>query len=136
MLTTSCHCGAVLIEIARRPRKLTQCNCSVCRRYGAIWAYCRRSAMRLRCTRGALSRYTRRGGTLQFYHCRTCGCVTHYERSTKRADGSDRVGINIRNIDDPAAVALLPIRMFDGAATWRVLEERVQPQLFQSPSGD
>ena len=26
-------------EIPRRPRTLTNCNCSICRRYGVLWAY-------------------------------------------------------------------------------------------------
>ena len=34
MLVASCHCGAVKIQIPRRPRTLTDCNCSICRRYG------------------------------------------------------------------------------------------------------
>ena len=29
MLTGTCHCGAVTIELARRPRSLTQCTCSI-----------------------------------------------------------------------------------------------------------
>jgi hypothetical protein len=37
MLYASCHCGAVLLEIARKPRQLTECNCSICRRYGGLW---------------------------------------------------------------------------------------------------
>ena len=38
-LTASCHCGAVRIEVQRAPRTLTGCNCSVCRRHGALWAH-------------------------------------------------------------------------------------------------
>ena len=39
MITTTCHCGAVQIGIARAPEMLTNCNCSICRRYGTLWAY-------------------------------------------------------------------------------------------------
>jgi len=38
-LSGSCHCGAVVVNVARRPRQLTDCNCSICRRYGTLWAY-------------------------------------------------------------------------------------------------
>ena len=37
MLTATCHCGAVRVDVPRRPRSLTNCNCSVCRRYGTLW---------------------------------------------------------------------------------------------------
>jgi hypothetical protein len=134
MLTTSCHCGAVRLEVAKRPRKLTQCNCSICRRYGALWAYYRRKAVRVVSPRSAMAVYSWGGKRLQFYRCKKCGSVTHHERSRKRSDGSDWVGINIRNVDDPEAVATLPIKMLDGAATWKVLREHTQPDVFRSPA--
>jgi hypothetical protein len=58
MLTISCHCGAIGLEFARRPRKLTQCNCSICRRYGAIWAYYRRKSVQVASRRIALAVYS------------------------------------------------------------------------------
>ena len=39
MLSTTCHCGAVAIQISRAPESVTDCNCSICRRYGTLWAY-------------------------------------------------------------------------------------------------
>ena len=44
-------------------------------------------------------------------------------------DGSDWLAVNIRNVDDPESVAGLPIKMLDGASTWKVLDEQVQPDL-------
>src|SRR5262245_7944133 len=38
MLTGSCHCGAVHIEVTVPPQWLIECNCSICRRNGALWA--------------------------------------------------------------------------------------------------
>jgi hypothetical protein len=40
--------------------------------------------------------------------------------------------VNVRNVDQPDVVALLPIRMFDGAATWKDLDRRPWPDLFRS----
>ena len=57
----------------------------------------------------------------QFFRCKNCGSVTHYESARKRADGSDWLTINVRNIDDPESVARLPIKMLDGASSWKVL---------------
>jgi len=35
---------------------------------------------------------------------------------------------------DQLAVARIPIKMLDGDATWRTLDESVQPELFISPT--
>jgi hypothetical protein len=35
------------LEIDRKPRQLNECNCSICRRYGARWAYYRRKSVRV-----------------------------------------------------------------------------------------
>jgi hypothetical protein len=127
MLHASCHCGAVVLEIARRPRKLTQCNCSICRRYGALWAYCSRSGARVMQGRRSLVRYVQEGRSREFWRCKICGCVTHHQRP--RGTG---IAVNARNMD-PQTVAEVPIRLLDGASTWKVLSERPQPDLFRSP---
>ena len=35
----ACHCGAVTWTFSERPDAATSCNCTVCRRYGVLWAY-------------------------------------------------------------------------------------------------
>ena len=35
----SCHCGSVRLEVDSPPSEVTECNCSICRRYGVLWAY-------------------------------------------------------------------------------------------------
>jgi hypothetical protein len=40
--------------------------------------------------------------------------------------------VNLRNIDDPGIVAHLPIRLLDGASSWKILAEAPQPYLLQS----
>ena len=132
MYTASCHCGAITVELQRKPRKMTQCNCSVCRRYGALWAYFQRKSIRVLAYDGQLEAYSWRNERIEFYRCVTCGCVTHYERTNKRPDGSDMAAVNLRNIDDPKIVADIPIRLLDGAASWKVLDESPQPNLLMS----
>ena len=39
MIHGSCHCGAVRWEFKGMPEGATACNCTVCRRYGVLWAY-------------------------------------------------------------------------------------------------
>ena len=129
MYTASCHCGAITLELTRKPRKLTQCNCSLCRRYGTLWAYFQRKSVAIRANRRAFDTYTYRNQRFEYYRCASCGCVTHYERTRKRGDGSDMAAYNLRNIDDSSVVANLPIRLLNGASSWKVLEETPQPHL-------
>ena len=121
MLTASCHCGAVRLEIDRKPRQLTECNCSICRRYGARWAYYRRKSVRvLCCSPKALSAYSWGKNYLEFYHCQTCGCVVYHE-STKKVGDETRIAVNARMMR-PEDTASIRIRMLDGASTWKYLD--------------
>jgi hypothetical protein len=36
MIKITCHCGAVAIEVPHPPDTLTNCDCSICRRYGTL----------------------------------------------------------------------------------------------------
>jgi hypothetical protein len=134
MLTASCHCGKVTLELPRAPRVLTQCNCSICRRYGALWAYFRRRSVRVRAARDSLVSYSWRNNVREFRHCRICGCVTHYQQRVKKPDGSDTLAVNLRNVDRPELIATVPIKLLDGAASWKCLEHRAQPFLLRSPT--
>ena len=50
MLFATCHCGAVGVEIPGPPQAVTNCNCSICRRLGALWAYYPAGQVRCRAT--------------------------------------------------------------------------------------
>jgi hypothetical protein len=110
MLHASCHCGKVRLEIARKPRTLTECNCSICGRLGAQWVYYTQKAVRVVCPKDAIQAYSYRTKTYEYYHCKICGCVTHYARiNTKH---NDRVAVNARMMN-PEDVASIPIRRLD-----------------------
>lgn len=105
------------IELARRPRSLTECNCSICRRYGARWAYFLGKSVRIAAGANALRSYAR-GRMLVFEHCGRCGCVMRWRLS--KGDGADdRMGVNMRMAEDPALLAGITIRRFDGAVSWK-----------------
>lgn len=119
MLTGTCHCGAVRIEIPRRPRTLTNCNCSICRRYGTLWAYYRQSEVRVLGDPGSTQGYVWGRNVLRFVRCTTCGCVTHWERVEPKEGG--RVGVNARNFE-PEALGPVRIKLLDAASDWEGLE--------------
>lgn len=118
----SCHCGAVRIELAHAPKTVTQCNCSVCRRYGSLWAYYNRETARIAFAPGAVTAYSWGDRELEFYHCNRCGCLTHYESVQKRPES--RIAVNSRMLD-PADVAGVPVRYFDGAETWKYFDKPI-----------
>jgi hypothetical protein len=119
MLVATCHCGAVRVEVPRRPRTLTDCNCSICRRYGALWAYYEMRQVRITHPPRATSGYSWGDRMLRFVRCRRCGCVTHWEPLQR--GGSGRMGVNARNFD-PDVVNSTRIRHLDGASTWKFLD--------------
>jgi hypothetical protein len=113
MLIATCHCGAVRIEIPRRPRSITNCNCSICRRYGTLWAYYKESEVRVIAEPGATKEYSWGRKALRFVRCAACGCITHW----KRVNPVDRssMGINARNLE-PSTLGPVRIRLLDGAS--------------------
>ena len=119
MLSGSCHCGAVHIEVARKPRRLTSCNCSICHRYGTLWAYYKATAVRVICEPGATTHYCWGDKTLHFVRCSTCGCIINWQPVDMKADS--RIGVNARNLS-PETLSALPIRRFDGSSTWKYLD--------------
>ena len=75
-LKGTCHGGAAHWTMEGEPGPVTACNCTLCRRYGALWAY---DFENERITiSGATTTYTRPGKAdpaLEMHFCPTCGCV-------------------------------------------------------------
>jgi hypothetical protein len=115
----SCHCGRVRIEIAELPSTVSDCNCSICRRYGALWAYYRRDQVRLHAAPETLSAYLWGDRSIEFWRCRACGCLTHYESVEKNADSRFVLNARMLPLD---TLRSLQVRRFDGADTWEYLE--------------
>jgi hypothetical protein len=118
-LVATCHCGAIRIGVRRRARTLTSCNCSICRRYGALWAYYAPGSVTIEAPNGGLSRYSWNRKIRVYYRCKKCGCVTHYAHRKKRRSAT--VAVNAANFE-PSALVGVRIRHFDGAASWKFVD--------------
>ena len=118
-LTATCHCGAIRIYVPRIPRTLTSCNCSICRRYGALWAYYLASVVGIEAPKAGLAKYSWNHKIRAYCRCKKCGCVTHYEYRTTRRNPT--VAVNAVNFD-PAALVGVRIRHLDGATSWKFLD--------------
>ena len=119
-LAGSCYCGAVRLEMSKRPGSVTECNCSICRRYGARWAYFTRSTASARWSDDAVRHYSWGDHEIEFCFCRHCGCLTHYESPVKTPDS--RLAINARMME-PGDVEGIPVRYFDGADSWTYIDK-------------
>lgn len=105
----SCHCGQVRVVATRAPDEVTHCNCSICKRLSALWAYYRRDEVRVE---GETSRYVWGDRTLVFHHCPACGVTLCW---MPLREGLERMGVNTRVLERVEAERL-PVREFDGAA--------------------
>lgn len=120
MITGTCHCGAVRFEISENPGRLVDCNCSICRRIGALWGHVPVTAVKLTCEPDATIAYVHGDRTLAFHTCRTCGCTTHWESLAPNEEDAV-MAVNFRMCPDPD-IARFEIRKFDGADTWAFLD--------------
>jgi hypothetical protein len=119
VIEASCHCGQVRIELPEPPTSLTSCNCSLCRRYGGLWAYYPADQVKVTVGEGKTVAYVQGDRTLESHHCPTCGCVTHWRGLGEHAH---RSAVNMR-LAPPDLLDGLTIRHLDGADTWTVLGE-------------
>jgi hypothetical protein len=106
----ACHCGAVSWTLTGEAGSITACSCTVCRRYGALWAY-DYEGERIG-THGETRAYVR-GKTTEFHFCAGCGCVVWWRARECDEEGRRRLAVNVR-MAEPEAVAHLPIDHFDG----------------------
>lgn len=120
MIEASCHCGKVKIRIPNSTETVTSCNCSICTRYGALWAYFEPKSVTVSCNKDALGTYSWADKTIEFKHCKNCGCVTHY--TPTKCGNKDKMAVNFRLV--PAKILnSAKIRYFDAADTWTFIGE-------------
>lgn len=90
----TCHCGAVELELSLPdgivdPRR---CDCSVCRRKGAIVASVPLSGIRIVQGQEVLKLYQFNTMTAKHYFCSVCGIYTHHQRRSNPEEYGYNVG--------------------------------------------
>ena len=118
----------------RAPEWVASCNCSICRRTGALVAYYRPDEVRVD---GETATYLTGDRFIRFHFCPTCHCHTHWSPNPEALAGdlpeevravlAERMGINARLLDGfemregPSGPvpylggAALEVRFFDNA---------------------
>jgi hypothetical protein len=114
----TCHCGESGWTLRGDPGPATACNCTLCRRYGALWAYdYEGERIAISGRRTAYTRIGKATPTLEILFCPTCACVLCWRGLKLDEDGRRRIAVNLR-LAPPDLVAALPIDHFDGLDTF------------------
>jgi hypothetical protein len=110
-----CHCGGVVfqVELENGFENLRRCNCSLCRRKGAVMASVPLSGLKVIKGEDLLTLYQWNTKTAKHYFCKVCGIYTHHQRRSNPT----QYGFNVACIDGVDPYALGEIGIVNGAAT-------------------
>lgn len=112
----SCHCGSVTWGFSEPLESVTACSCTLCRRYGALWAY---SNLDYGVRVSGETKIYSRGSKINGYHfCSNCGCLAYYLAFKADNEGKYRIAVNVRMANDYKQIADLSIDHFDGFDTF------------------
>ncbi|KQV27755.1 aldehyde-activating protein [Rhizobium sp. Root1203] len=123
----SCHCGAVHWEFRGAIPDATICNCTVCRRYGVLWAYgYDGDDVHVEDPSSALTVYICGSRKISFNFYRLCGNLVSWRALRPNDRGLTRIAVNLR-LAEPADVAGIRLQRFDGLHSFEDLppDERV-----------
>ena len=107
-----CHCGAVEAEINLDGdlAKVIKCNCSICKRKGAIMSMVKNEDFKIVKGRDKLKLYEFHSKVAKHYFCSECGIYTHHKMRSK----PDTYGLNVGCIDDIDQFKLDNVGLNDG----------------------
>lgn len=117
MLKLSCHCGQVRIELNKQPDYVNECNCTLCSKAGARWAYFHPSEVAVEGGTKGYSRDDKDDPAAEVQFCPNCGSTTHFvlTQSAVEKFGNSMLGVNML-LADEKELAGIELRYPDGQA--------------------
>jgi hypothetical protein len=108
----SCHCGSVEFELTlpNGLDSLRRCDCSMCRRRGAIVASVTLDGIKITKGDEILSLYQFNTMTAKHYFCSKCGIYTHHQRRSN----PKQYGFNVACLDGVNPAELGEVPFLDG----------------------
>ncbi|SAK44783.1 glutathione-dependent formaldehyde-activating protein [Caballeronia hypogeia] len=92
-LKGACHCGAVTFEADTPPEPAKRCNCSLCRRRGAVMSPpFLADALRILSGESDLVLYQFNTRTAKHFFCRHCGIYTFHQTRSNPAEWRVNLG--------------------------------------------
>ena len=118
MLKLSCLCGQVALEVGKRPDYINECNCTLCSKSGARWAYFHPSEVGVAGSTKGYSREDKADPAAEVHFCPVCGSTTHYTLTASAVSrfGNTVMGVNMA-LADESDLAGIELRYPDGR-TW------------------
>jgi hypothetical protein len=125
----SCHCGRIKFEFDGEVKQAIECNCSICRRKGALWHALGAGRLRIVAGEDELGVYRFNTMQAQHYFCPTCGMSPF---SHPRLDPAMWV-VNLRCVED-VDLGALRRGHFDGEHWEEAAAALVQARAKRGPS--
>ncbi len=94
--TGSCHCGSVQFEVDTDVTQSVVCDCSICKRRGAIMLRCNKQSLQITAGEEHLTLYRFNTMAAEHYFCKICGIYTFH----KMRKMPDKYAINSGCLDD------------------------------------
>jgi hypothetical protein len=108
----SCHCGAVRFHVdLDLAQPAITCNCSMCRRSGAMLMFVTPDLFTLEQGEDSLTTYKFNKNVIAHLFCKVCG-VRPFARG-KNQKGEPMIAVNVRTLDD-VDVFQQPVKQVDG----------------------
>ncbi|KAK4496810.1 hypothetical protein PRZ48_012794 [Zasmidium cellare] len=99
-ITATCHCADISITAPRLPDFINDCQCGVCRRYGAAWGYYPIDDAQVTKEPGASTKiYLWGDRDCEFHFCARCGGVVFWWPTEKLLRRSREMGLNTNMVD-------------------------------------
>lgn len=110
----SCHCGKIAYTVDEDPpSEALSCNCSICRRKGALHHFTTPDRFTLEGSRDDVGTYKFNKHVVSHHFCKACGCAPFAEGTGP--DGKPMVEINLRCAEGIDLEAL-KVAEYDGAS--------------------
>lgn len=106
-----CHCGRVRFEATTDLAMIGQCNCSICAKRGALWAFVKTPQFKLLQGKDALTDYQFAKKKIHHLFCESCGIGSFSQGLAP--NGEETYAVNVRCLDEVDASAM-KITPFDG----------------------
>jgi len=112
MKILTCHCGEVKAEIniLGSFEKFLKCNCSICKRKGAIMSMVKNEDFKIIHGKDKLKIYQYHSKVAKHYFCTNCGIYTHHNPRSNPA----MTGFNVGCVDEVDTFKLENVSVNDG----------------------
>lgn len=93
--TATCHCKAIKLTFPTPTEKLNECHCTICRRYGALWAYYNPKDVQIEGPKTDTYQFGEKNN--DFHRCPSCGCMTH--ETDAKDENATEMGVNCNMLE-------------------------------------